>query len=181
MGKMLIIVGESGSGKTSVQKELEKMGVAKVVTYTTRPKRLGEKDGVDYHFVDEARFQRMAEERQFAEYAVYNGFRYGTAIADCRQDRTCAVLTPAGFRALNRAGIETYSVYLKVDEPTRLIALLKRGDDKDKVYQRSLIDQGMFDGVEEEVDFIVLNDSFENSPEAIATFLKCAYETETDN
>ena len=88
IGKMLIIVGESGSGKTSVQKELEKMGVAKVITYTTRPKRLGEKDGVDYHFVDEARFQRMVEERQFAEYAVYNGFRYGTAIADCRQDRT---------------------------------------------------------------------------------------------
>ena len=48
---LLIIGGKSGSGKDSVVKEFEKNGWKKIIKYTNRPKREGEIDGVDYHFV----------------------------------------------------------------------------------------------------------------------------------
>jgi guanylate kinase len=51
------------------------------VSYTTRPQRAGERDGVDYHFIDNARFDRMVEDGEFAEWFVVHGNRYGTAKA----------------------------------------------------------------------------------------------------
>ena len=48
---LLVIIGKSGSGKDSVVKEFEKNGWKKIIKYTNRPKRNGEIDGIDYHFV----------------------------------------------------------------------------------------------------------------------------------
>ena len=58
-GSLILFLGESGSGKTTVQRELEKRGVKKVVTYTTRPLREGEADGVEYHFITEERLRKL--------------------------------------------------------------------------------------------------------------------------
>ena len=49
------------------------------VSYTTRAPRAGERDGVDYKFVNEDEFSRMVENQEFAEWAVVHGSRYGTA------------------------------------------------------------------------------------------------------
>lgn len=170
--RMIVIIGESGSGKTTVQKELEKSGVKKVVTYTTRPMRCGETDGVDYHFVSEERFAEMVENGDFAEHASYRGWNYGTAIADCGKRNTVAAVTPAGMRQLKKAlgkkKLGFTSVYLKVDRRTRLISILERGDDIEEAYRRSLSDVGQFDGVENEVDFVILNGNHKVSPEDIA-------------
>ena len=48
------------------------------VSATTRPKRPGEVDGADYHFVDDAEFDRMIAENEFVEWAPVFGYRYGT-------------------------------------------------------------------------------------------------------
>ena len=48
---MLILLGKSCSGKTTIQKELSKLGMSPIIQYTTRPKRDGETDGKEYHFV----------------------------------------------------------------------------------------------------------------------------------
>ena len=52
MKKIVVLVGGSGSGKTTIAHELEKKGFRRLVTTTTRPKREGEVDQVDYFFVD---------------------------------------------------------------------------------------------------------------------------------
>ena len=55
---MILLAGPSASGKTEIAKILMKdFGIRKVVTHTTRPPRIGEKDGVDYHFVTREEFE----------------------------------------------------------------------------------------------------------------------------
>ena len=53
---MLILVGKSSSGKDTIQKELIKLGYTPIVNYTTRPPRIGEVDGIAYHFVTQEEF-----------------------------------------------------------------------------------------------------------------------------
>jgi guanylate kinase len=55
------------------------------VSATTRPKRPGETDGVDYHFVDEAEFDRLIDTGEFVEWAPVFGYRYGTPKAPVKQ------------------------------------------------------------------------------------------------
>ena len=62
-GNVIIVSAPSGAGKTSLVKELVGRDPAahKSVSYTTRPRRTGETDGLDYHFVDSDTFERMLE------------------------------------------------------------------------------------------------------------------------
>ena len=164
-GKMLILVGESGSGKSSIQEALSReFNVKKVVTYTTRPMRKGEIDGVSYHFVSEEKFQEMIRNGAFAEHASYRDWYYGTALEDCGFANTSAALTPAGLRALSRLGVPNVSFYLDVDRRSRLIKILERGDNIEEAYRRSLSDVGQFDGVSNEVSFRIENSGYRVSP-----------------
>ena len=79
MGKIFYIMGKSASGKDTIYKELmEKMPkFHSIVPYTTRPMREGEKDGVEYFFVDQERFDEMMDEEKnhrvsFLQYKVWN-------------------------------------------------------------------------------------------------------------
>lgn len=78
-GKLVVISGPSGAGKTSVCRALKlRPEVEFSVSATTRPRRSGEVDGVDYHFLSRDDFQRRLGENQFLEWATYNGNLYGT-------------------------------------------------------------------------------------------------------
>ena len=74
MGKIFYIMGKSASGKDTIYKELmEKMPkFHSIVPYTTRPMREGEKDGVEYFFVDQERFDEMMDEEKIIEFRSYN-------------------------------------------------------------------------------------------------------------
>lgn len=159
---MIIIVGESGAGKTTLQKELVNIfdtRFTKLVTYTTRPPRDMEQDGVDYHFVTEDEFEELKRNGFFLETATYRGWHYGSP--KCDDYSAIAILTPAGLRAAIRAGVPVVSFYLKVDRRSRLIKLLKRGDDIEEAYRRSISDVGQFDGIEGEVDFVIQNEGYQ--------------------
>lgn len=167
---MIVIVGASASGKSTLQKKMLKQNdkLKKVITYTTRPPRRGEKAGIDYHYITEKQFRQYIEEGFFVEYAEYRGWLYGTAKQDCHDSDDCiAVLTPSGLRALKRAGIKTISVYLYVDRRSLLLNILQRGDDVDESYRRNLSDHGQFDGVEDEVDYIIDNTAFHMNEEEV--------------
>lgn len=80
-GSLVIISSPSGAGKTTLaHKLLDEFGSVKFsVSYTTRPRRHNEVDGVDYIFVNVEAFEKMVEAGEFAEWAVVHGNRYGTA------------------------------------------------------------------------------------------------------
>ena len=68
-------MGKSATGKDTVYQRLLKedsLGLHRVVPYTTRPMRAGEKDGVDYHFADEVQFHQMKQEGQVIESRTYH-------------------------------------------------------------------------------------------------------------
>ena len=79
-GLMFILSSPSGAGKTTLSRMLLAADneIKLSVSATTRPPRPGEIDGVHYHFVSEAEFDRMVEEDDFYEWAHVFGHRYGT-------------------------------------------------------------------------------------------------------
>lgn len=77
---LLVISGPSGSGKTSLCDRLaeEFSRVSYSISCTTRPRRRGESDGIDYRFLSEEEFERAVVDGHFLEHAVVHGHRYGT-------------------------------------------------------------------------------------------------------
>ncbi|MEX2631400.1 MAG: guanylate kinase [Tistlia sp.] len=79
-GLMLVLSSPSGAGKTTISRSIlaQDPGIRLSVSATTRQKRPGERDGVDYHFVEEARFLEMVDSDALLEHARVFGHRYGT-------------------------------------------------------------------------------------------------------
>jgi len=77
-GMLIIISGPSGSGKGTVVKQLKSDKYALSISVTTRKKREGEVDGVDYFFRTEEEFVHMRENNEFLEHEAYVGHLYGT-------------------------------------------------------------------------------------------------------
>ena len=168
---MIVIVGESASGKSTLAKEFEDwLNFKRIVTYTTRQPRQNEEEGVDYHFIDDAEFERLNKEGFFAETAEYNGWKYGSAKKDYATNAV-TVLTPRGLRSVKRNGVECTSIYLDVPRRDRLMKCLSRQDNIEEAYRRSLSDVGQFDGIADEVDYVLKNPNYEKTPEELITEL----------
>jgi guanylate kinase len=77
---LIVISAPSGGGKTTLSQQLlaARPDITRAVTCTTRPPRPGERDGVDYHFLDAATFAQRAQSGDFIEHATVYGHRYGT-------------------------------------------------------------------------------------------------------
>lgn len=86
-GNIYVISAPSGAGKTSLCKELIDFfpQLRHSVSYTTRSIRPGEVNGVDYHFIDQDRFDQMIAAGEFAEWAQVHGNFYGTSLQTLRQ------------------------------------------------------------------------------------------------
>lgn len=79
-GLLVIISGPSGAGKTTITRAVERAipGSVFSVSWTTRPRRPVDVEGVDYHFVDDAAFDAMIAENGFIEWVNLFGKKYGT-------------------------------------------------------------------------------------------------------
>lgn len=161
---MIVLVGESASGKSSIERNLvDNYGYKKIVSYTTRQPRQGEVDGIDYHYISESQFSNLKKEGFFAEIGEYNGWHYGTAKNDCTSDKV-AVVTPHGLRQLAKIpNLDIHAFYINVSRRDRLIKILQRGDNIEEAYRRSLSDVGQFDGISDEVDYIISNENYTKS------------------
>ncbi len=142
---MIVLAGASASGKTEVAKLLnKKYGITKIVTTTTREKRNGEVDGVDYFFVSKEKFEKMIQEGMFVEYTLYNGQLYGSTKDQIANDK-CVVIDPAGLRAyINLHDKNIVTFYLEADEKTRHKRMVARGDDPLKIESRIANDRIAF-------------------------------------
>jgi guanylate kinase len=79
-GLLIVLSSPSGAGKSTISRMLlaADQEVEMSISATTRPKRPGERDDVDYHFVSDEEFDRLAAEGEFVEWAPVFGYRYGT-------------------------------------------------------------------------------------------------------
>ncbi len=168
--KTLILCGKSGAGKTTVGLALEKQGYKKIVTYTTRPKRNGEVDGVDYNFVTENEFESLVKTGAFAETAEYNatfGYcRYGSLKSDYeREGKKYIILNPIGLKQVLSAGVDAFTVYLYANNAVLENRLQKRKDKLSEITRRLKTDEEDFKDILAYADLTV---GTEYTPEEIA-------------
>ncbi len=142
---MLILVGPSASGKTQIVKILrEKYGLNKMVTYTSRTMRPGEKEGIDYFFLTKEEFEKRINEGFFIEYVVYNGNYYGTALSQVSSDKV-VILEPTGLKHyINKIRDDVKVAFLRCSTEIVRIRMKERGDDPEVIKKRLLLDGEVF-------------------------------------
>ena len=99
MNKRIILVGRGGSGKDFLRRTLESRNFKYAVSYTTRPPREGEIDGVDYFFINQSKANLMINRDEFFEYVEFNGWIYGTTRSQWMQENgeSVYIMTPTGL------------------------------------------------------------------------------------
>lgn len=137
MGKIYYVMGKSSSGKDTIYKKLLERhpGFRTIVPYTTRPIREGERDGVEYFFVDDVRLRDMQESGQVIEVRSYNTrcgiWTYFTADdgqIDLDAHDYLVIGTLVSYRALREYFGEEklIPVYIEVDDGLRLARAVER-------------------------------------------------------
>lgn len=155
---MLVLVGPSASGKTEVANILiNEFGMVRMVTYTTRPMRVNEVDGVSYHFVSTEEFLKLKEEDEFVETVCYNGNYYGTRKKDVSLDKI-VILEPKGLIEFNKKMKDKIvSFYLEVSEVERINRMIYRQDNMEDINKRIENDRIAFKEIDD-VDYIICNE-----------------------
>ena len=138
MGKIFYLMGKSSSGKDTIYRELmKKKGdvLHAIVPYTTRPIRAGEQEGREYHFVDEAEFQRLMDGGKVIEQRAYQTFhgiwRYFT-VDDGSMDLNATNYLMIGTLEAYESLCNYYSndkivpIYIEVEDGERLTRALNR-------------------------------------------------------
>jgi guanylate kinase len=165
-GLLFIVSAPSGAGKTTlVERLVEQTPHLKMSrSYTSRPARAGETDGVDYNFVTRDRFEAMAAGREFLEWAPLYGNLYGTRAADTEQrlaegHDVVLVIDVQGARKVRASGLKTSTVFVMPPSLAVLEQRLRgRSKDSEPEIQRRL--QVARDEVSafSEYDYVVVND-----------------------
>ncbi|NIQ96565.1 MAG: guanylate kinase [Desulfuromonadales bacterium] len=178
-GIVFIISAPSGAGKTSLCKEIIDIfpDLGHSISYTTRPRRSGEVDGKDYHFVSSETFRRMIDEGAFAEWAEVHDNRYGTALRTLEQFREQGVdilldIDCQGAEQLRRTdpdGVHIFIVPPSLEELRR--RLEGRRTDSAEVIERRIANARGEICRAGEYDYIVVNDDFPQAVEELKSII----------
>lgn len=137
----IIIVGPGGSGKDFLRKKMVSRGFEYGVSFTSRPPREGEMEGVDYYYRDEDFFESNSD--IFLELQEFNGWKYGISKGEFHT-KNLFILSPAGLRSFpENFRKESFVIYLNPPEEIRKERLKKRND-ADSVERRLIADRKDF-------------------------------------
>ena len=135
--KIIVLCGPSGCGKDTLRTALANNGATRIITYTTRRPRNGERDGVDYNFVDSETFVRMKDSGEMVEGRAYES-SVGTCYFGSKKvpddgGLYVVVLDDGGVRDYKRAyGDNALSVFLDMPaEIRRERAFARNSEDSD--------------------------------------------------
>jgi guanylate kinase len=181
-GSLIIVAAPSGAGKTSLVRALleREPGIDLSVSYTSRPARPGEIDGVHYHFVDRSTFEEMAARGEFFEYFVVHGDLKGTA--------KCAVLPRLaagrdvlleidwqGARKVREQVPDAVSIFILPPSRRELERRLRhRAQDSEETIRRRLANSREEMAHAHEFDYVVVNDDFARALDEINTVVRAA-------
>lgn len=159
---IVVLVGRTASGKSSIADSLceSDKHYHKIVTYTTRPMREGEKQDVDYHFISDNEFEQMKLNKQFTEYKQYNTshgvWKYGSVISgeqELSKEYYVIILTPQGLRDVSKTFSNYVAFHISVSLQEQLKRLKGRGDEEAQILKRLQNDNVDFRNVMDLVDF----------------------------
>ena len=179
-GLMLVLSSPSGAGKTTISRKLleREADLTLSVSVTTRPKRPGERDGVDYSFIDQATFDHMVAAGGLLEHATVFGNSYGTpraAVADAL-DRGRDVLFDIDWQGTQQlresAREDLVSVFVLPPSTGELERRLHtRAQDPDEVVQARMAKAADEMSHWQEYDYVIVNTDVETSVAAVQQVL----------
>ena len=168
-GQLFIVSAPSGTGKTTLVERLVQCvpGLRMSRSYTSRPARVGEQDGVDYNFITRERFDVMVREGQFLEWADVFGNYYGTSVADtdamlARGEDVVLVIDVQGARQVRSRGIETIDIFV-LPPSAAVLGQRLRGRSKDseeQIRRRLQVASAELDEYSQ-YEYVVVNDEIE--------------------
>ena len=178
-GLLFIVSAPSGTGKTTLVERLVHVlpNLCLSRSYTSRPERPGERDGVDYNFITRTRFDEMVREDAFLEFADVFGNCYGTAAADtdallAEGKDVVLVIDVQGARQVRSRGIETVGIFVLPPSATILEQRLRgrSKDSEDQILRR-------LDTACREIDefasyeYVVVNDELETAVDRLRSIV----------
>lgn len=177
----MVLVGPSGVGKSSVVRELRLLypDLWFSVSATTRARRPGEVDGLDYHFVDDDEFDRMIDAGELLEWAQIHGGTHRSGTPRGPIEERIAAGRPAlveldlqGARAVRAALSEALLVFIAPPSWDVLVERLKkRGTESPDVVERRLQSAKEELAARDEFDVEVVNDDVRRAAEHLLTLL----------
>ena len=165
-GLLFIVSAPSGTGKTTVVERLveQTRNLKMSRSYTSRPARAGEADGVDYNFVTPQRFESMIAAGEFLEWADVFGNFYGTCAADADRHRASGidvvlVIDVQGARKVRARGVTATTVFVMPPSYSVLEQRLRgRSKDSEEEIQRRLAVARGEVAAFSEYDYVIVND-----------------------
>ena len=181
-GCLFVLAAPSGAGKTSIVRALleREPGMRLSISYTTRPPRPGEADGVDYHFVDEAKFMALKSAGEFLEHAFVHGNWYATSATWLKGEVQAGhdVLLEIDWQGARQVRALIPDAVLVFILPPSLATLRerleKRGTDRPEVIARRL------EAAREEMrhcgdfDYVIMNQDFARAVDDLSVIVRAA-------
>lgn len=171
MKKIILIAGKACAGKdTLVKAIMQDLDLQMALSFTTRPMRTGETQGVEYYFIDEQSFWDLHGCDLLAEYTVYevsNGdiWYYGLTKEELeKDDYVLAIVNPEGVRQIKEIyGDKVYTILITANDKERIRRYLERDESNNvaECCRRFLADEKDFAKLE--YDYLVENNDFEDA------------------
>jgi guanylate kinase len=169
-GLLFVVSAPSGTGKTTIVERLVQVvpGLSLSRSYTSRQMRAGERDGVDYNFITRARFESLAGEGAFLEWADVFGNLYGTAASDTElllaagSDVVLVIDVQGARQVRSSAALNTIGVFVLPPSFDVLEQRLRgRSKDPEEAIRRRLATARDEIGAVGEYDYVVVNDALD--------------------
>ena len=164
---MIVLTGKSCSGKDTIAKEMEQLGYHRNITYTTRLIRFNEINDIAYHFISVEEFLKKYIDGFFLEVRYYETefglWFYGSSVESYRNadKNTICILTPSGLRKLFEKEIDYTGFYIDVSDDEIKNRQINRNDNKKEAERRFNEDKIDFIGIEDLVDYVIINENKE--------------------
>ena len=181
-GNLFVVAAPSGAGKTSLTRALleREPGIQLSVSYTTRPPRPGEREGVDYHFVTPERFEALRRAGEFLEHAQVHGNWYATganwlrAQVDAGQD-VLLEIDWQGARQVRKLVPEAVHIFVLPPSLDSLRdRLVRRGQDDEATIARRVKAAREEMRHCDEFDYVIINQEFASAVDDLAAIVRAA-------
>ena len=181
-GNLFVVAAPSGGGKTSLTRALleREPAIMLSVSYTTRPPRPGETDGVDYHFVSPERFEELKAAGEFLEHAQVHGNWYATSATWLKRQIKAGqdVLLEIDWQgAAQVRKLIPASVHIFILPPSLASLeerLVRRGQDDKPTIARRLIAAREDMRHCGEFDYVIINQEFASALEDLSAIVRAS-------
>ena len=183
-GLLIVISGPSGVGKGTVRKALFDMKNHKLtysVSMTTRPKRPGEVDGVDYYFTTKEDFEDRIKNNKFLEYAEFVGNYYGTPLDKVNEKldeghEVVLEIEVEGALQVKRKVPDCVMIFIVPPSKEDLYKRLKsRGTESDEIINKRIEKANREFKKAKFYDYIVVNDEVNNAADRILAIIRAEH------